>query len=160
MTDPFNTVTGETRSADPYRTYRVDDTRLARVARELSLVGTARLNLLLVGGAEKVRLVLETQMSMFQTPVVSWSPGEPFVLPPVERTGALILHEVRSLSLHDQLQLLEWLAGAVRRTQVISTTSAPLLPRVSARGFVDALYYRLNTVYIDLSGVEEAACVC
>jgi Sigma-54 interaction domain len=159
MTDPFKTL-GETRSTDPYRTYRVDDTRLARVARELSLVGTARLNVLLVGGAEMVRLALETQMPMLPTPVVSWSPGEPFVLPPVERTGTLILHEVRSLSLHDQLQLLEWLAGAVRQTQVISTTSAPLLPRVCARGFVDALYYRLNTVYIDFSGVEEVACVC
>jgi hypothetical protein len=34
------------------------------------------------------------------------------------------------------------------------------LPRVCARGFVDALYYRLNTVYIDFSGVEEVACVC
>ena len=62
-----------------------------------------------------LRLVIQTQMPSLQKPVVSWSPGEPFVLPVVERTGTLLLHEVGSLSLHDQLQLLEWSASAMRR---------------------------------------------
>jgi len=160
MADRFKAFTGDTRSADPYRTYRVEDPRLARVASELFLVGMARLNVLLVGNADIVRLVLQTQMPSLMKPVVNWSPGDPFVLPDVERTGTFIIHEVGSLSLHDQLQLLEWSAGAMRRTQVISTTSAPLLPRVCARGFIDALYYRLNTVYLDLNGAEETGWVC
>jgi transcriptional regulator of acetoin/glycerol metabolism len=44
----------------------------------------------------------------------------------------------------------EWLASS-NRPQVVSTASAPLLPLVEAGVFNDALYYRLNTVYIDLS---------
>jgi hypothetical protein len=160
MADRFKAFTGETQPAGPYRAYRADDPRLARVAGELSLVGTARLNVMLVGSADMVRLVLQTQLPTLMKPVVTWSPGEAFGLPAVERTGTFVLHEIGSLSLHDQLQLLEWSAGAMRRTQVISTTSTPLLPRVCARGFIDALYYRLNTVYLDLNGADETGWVC
>lgn len=157
MAERFKAFTGDTRPADPYRTCRTDN---PRVAGEQFPVGMARLNVLLVGGADMVRLVLQTQMPTLLKPAVSWSPGEPFVLPAVERTGTLILHEVGSLSLHDQLQLLEWTGEAMRRTQVISTTSTPLLPRVHARGFIDALYYRLNTVYLHLNGAEETGWAC
>jgi hypothetical protein len=160
MAERFKAFTGETPATDPHRAYRADDPRLARAAGELFLVGMARLNVLLVGSADMVRLVLQTQMPALRKPVVSWSPGEPFVLPPVERTGTLIVHEVGSLSLHDQLQLLEWTTGGTPRAQVISTTSTPLLPRVCARGFIDALYYRLNTVYLDLNGAEDTGWVC
>ena len=59
MADRFKAFTGDTRAADPYRAHHVDDPRLARVARELRLVGKARLNVLLVGNADMVRLVLE-----------------------------------------------------------------------------------------------------
>jgi hypothetical protein len=159
LVDRLNAFTGDTQSADSYRTYRANDPRLARAVGELLLDGRARMNILLVGSADRVRHVLQTQMATLRKPVVSWSPGEALVLPPVERTGTFILHEVGALSLHDQLQLLEWSAGAMRRTQVISTASAPLLPRVSARGFIDALYYRLNTVYLDLS-VDEPGRAC
>jgi hypothetical protein len=150
----FKGYVGDTRSLEPHTADGGDDPHLARVEGELFLAGMARVNVMLVGSADMVRLALQTHMSSLQTSVVTWSPGEPFVLPVVERTGTLILHEVGALSLHDQLQLLEWSASAVRRTQVISTTSSPLLPRVCARGFIDALYYRLNTVYLDLNGAE------
>jgi len=150
----FKGYVGDMPSLQPHPGYRGDDPHLASVAGELSLVGMPRLNVMLVGSADKVRLVLQTHVSSLQTPVVTWLPGEPLVLPVVERTGTLILHEVGALTLHDQLQLLEWSGSAMRRTQVISTTSSPLLGRVSARGFIDALYYRLNTVYLDLNGAE------
>jgi hypothetical protein len=157
MADRFKAFSGDTQSADAHRTYRADDPRLAAAAAELFLVGMSRLNVLLVGSADLVHLLVQAQMPTLMPPVVSWSPGSPFVLPAVERTGTFILHEVGSLTLHDQLQLLEWSASAIRRTQVISTTSVPLLPRVSARGFIDALYYRLNTVYLDLNGAHETS---
>jgi transcriptional regulator of acetoin/glycerol metabolism len=47
--------------------------------------------------------------------------------------------------------LFEWLDSTSSGTQVVSTASAPLLPLVEAGAFDDALYYRLNTVYVDLS---------
>ena len=71
------------------------------------------------------------------------------MLPPAERTGTMVLNDVGSLGLQDQIQLLEWLATACGRTQVVSTAPAPLLPQVQAGGFIDTLYYRLNTVCVD-----------
>jgi transcriptional regulator of acetoin/glycerol metabolism len=55
------------------------------------------------------------------------------------------------LRLQEQIRLLEWLALAAGRTQVISTSVAPLFPRVQAGSFIDTLYYRLNTVYVDVT---------
>jgi transcriptional regulator of acetoin/glycerol metabolism len=58
---------------------------------------------------------------------------------------------VGALSHDDQLHLLDWLEHAVARTQVISTTSGPLLPLVQTGGFIETLFYRLNTVCLDVT---------
>jgi transcriptional regulator of acetoin/glycerol metabolism len=58
---------------------------------------------------------------------------------------------VGALPLDAQIHLLEWLAAAIGRIQVVCTTPAPLLPQVRAGAFIDTLYYRLNTVYVDVS---------
>ena len=86
-----------------------------------------------------------------------WSPGAELVLPPIEWPGTLVIDEVDGLTLQEQIQVLEWSAGPVRNTQVISTTSEPLFPRVRAGSFIDTLYYRLNTVYLDVAGLADAA---
>jgi transcriptional regulator of acetoin/glycerol metabolism len=46
--------------------------------------------------------------------------------------------------------LLVWLETRPRRIQIVSTTSAPLQGRVESGAFNDTLYFRLNTVRIDL----------
>jgi len=48
--------------------------------------------------------------------------------------------------------LLDWLDRAAGRTQVVSMTPASLWPRVQAGEFMDRLYYRLNTVCMDVTG--------
>jgi transcriptional regulator of acetoin/glycerol metabolism len=68
-----------------------------------------------------------------------------------------VLHEVGALGILDQIRLLEWSAGARSNPQVISTTPAPLLPRVRAGAFIDTLYYRLNTVYMEVTGPDGTA---
>jgi transcriptional regulator of acetoin/glycerol metabolism len=83
-------------------------------------------------------------------PIASWYPGERLVLPD-PRTAMIILYDVDALGHSDQLQLLEWLERGVGRTQVVSTTSAPLLPLVEAGIFSDMLYYRLNTVSVQVT---------
>jgi DNA-binding NtrC family response regulator len=35
---------------------------------------------------------------------------------------------------------------------VVSTSPAPLIPRVHSGLFIDTLYYRLNTVCVDVTG--------
>lgn len=132
-----------------------DDARLARAAaEELFLMGMPRVNVMLNGRDEVVSFVLRMLLGHVRKPIASWYPGQQLAMPTTE-TGALVLHEVGALGILEQIQLLEWSGGAARRPQLISTTSAPLLPRVRAGAFIDTLYYRLNSVYMDVTGLDE-----
>jgi hypothetical protein len=62
-----------------------------------------------------------------------------------------VIRDVDGLTPVEQRKLLDWLVSAATRTQVVSTTSAPLLPLVETGLFNDTLYYRLNITYVDLS---------
>ena len=66
------------------------------------------------------------------------------------RVRAAVIRDLDTLTREEQRRLLDWLEAAPTRTQVISTTSAPLLPLVKTGAFSDKLYYRLNTMYVDL----------
>jgi len=129
-----------------------DDWRLARAAHDdLRRMGMPRVNVLLVGAGGMTRNVVGMLLRDRDEPIASWSPGERLLLPPVARGGTVVLHEVGALSHDDQLHLLDWLEHAVARTQVISTTSGPLLPLVQTGGFIETLFYRLNTVCLDVT---------
>ena len=129
-----------------------DDTRLAQAAHnELMTMGMPRVNVLLAGRDGAIRQTLESLLGRLREPIASWCPGERLALPSTDADGTMILHDVGRLGLEDQIHLLEWLGTAAGRVQVVSTTAAPLFPRVSAGAFIDTLYYRLNTVYLDLT---------
>jgi hypothetical protein len=120
----------------------------------LQLAEKHRVNVLLMGTNDLVHRVMAALHERLHEPVARWSPGEQFVLPPVEKGGTVLLNDVGSLAIQEQIQLLEWLTTAHGRTQVVSTTPGLLLPRVKAGAFIDTLYYRLNTVCLD--GTLEA----
>ena len=144
------------RGTEPHVSSPADAARLARAAaEELLAMGMPQLNLLLTGRNEAIQLVLRMLMGHVRKPVTTWSPGEPFVLPEVEHPGTLVLREVSALSIQQQHRLLEWSNDGRRNPQVISTTSTPLMPLVRAETFVDTLYYRLNTVFIDLTAFDR-----
>jgi hypothetical protein len=153
MENPSKVFGGSTRAAGPSdRVSQVEDKRLAQAAhQELLLMGMPRVNMLLRGREGAVKNVLDTLVGKLHAPVASWSPGQRLDLPDGDHVGTMILHDVGALGIEDQIHLLEWLGRAVGRTQVVSTTAAPLLPRVRAGAFIDTLYYRLNTVYLDVS---------
>lgn len=109
-----------------------------------------RVNLLLVGPDSEINPLLETIKADARLPVAVWQPGKPFVLPATQ-AGTMILRDVDTLMQNDQRRLLEWLERVAGVTQVISTASAPLLPSVDAGVFIQSLYYRLNTIYLDLT---------
>ena len=44
---------------------------------------------------------------------------------------------------------------SVGRTQVISTSRAPLMPLVDDGRFLNSLYYRLNTICVDLMSATD-----
>ncbi len=129
-----------------------DEWRAARAAHgDLLLMGMPRVNLMVVGPGGPVQGVLELLQKTCAQPVVTWRPGERLALPEPERVRTVVLHDVDSMGDDYQRDLAVWLERAGGRTQVISTSPAPVLPRVHMGEFLDTLYYRLNVVYIDLT---------
>jgi hypothetical protein len=127
--------------------------RLARAAHvDLLLMGVPRVNVLLIAPETVVRSVLDSQLLTLREPIVCWSPGAPLELPPCDHLGTILLHDVGNLPPSEQLYLLEWLERANGRVQVVSTSATPLLPKVRSGAFIDMLYYRLNTVCVDVTG--------
>jgi hypothetical protein len=143
MENPTTDFANTTRVAGSIETFSQlpEDCRLARAA---------GVNLLIVV-REGTNGFAEQLMAELTTPVVAWRPGERLMLPQPAQTGTLLLHNVGALSLLDQRYLIEWLERAAGRTQVVSTTPAALLPLVQAGTFLAKLYYRLNTVCVDLN---------
>jgi hypothetical protein len=110
-----------------------------------------RVNMLLVGPGDVVEKALETLAPSVRTPVASWRPGEHFVLPLTTSIGTMIFRNVDALGLAEQRLLAEWLERVAGRTQVVSTVTAALMPLVESGAFLDVLYYRLNTIYVDVT---------
>ena len=154
MENPSKAFAGASREAasPDHFSQLPDDWRLARAAHEdLRRMGMPRVNLLLVGVGGMTRNVVGMLLRDRDEPIASWAPGERLLLPPVARGGTVVLHEVGTLSQDDQLRLLDWLDHAVARTQVISTTSRPLLAQVQSGAFIETLFYRLNTICLDVT---------
>jgi hypothetical protein len=129
-----------------------EDWRRARVAHDdLQRLGMPRVNLLLTGGHESVQNLIELLIPGLAQPSSTWQPGEPLVLPPITPPATMVLLDVGAMTPEDQRRLSEWLERHGRPTQVIATTSRPLLPRVHTGTFNEDLFYRLNTIAIDLT---------
>jgi hypothetical protein len=125
---------------------------MARAARmDLDFVRMQRVNVLLMGTDGIIRDVLDRLMPNLREPIQIWRPPERLELPAPSQLGTLILRDVGALSPIDQQGLLEWLALSAGQTQIVSTTASPLLTRVETNGFLDTLYYRLNTVCVDVT---------
>jgi hypothetical protein len=66
-------------------------------------------------------------------------------LPP---SGTLILRAIESLNVQEQEALRIWIESSAAR--LVSVCETPLYPRVMEGGFSANLYYRINTVLIDV----------
>jgi Sigma-54 interaction domain len=129
-----------------------DHYRLARAAHvDLLLMGMPRVNLLLIAPDAVVRYVLESLLLNLREPTAVRVAGQPLGLPRPEEIGTLVIHDAGTLSPEAQLALLAWLEEADGRVQIVTTSSTSLLPRVQCGAFIDTLYYRLNTVCVDIS---------
>jgi DNA-binding NtrC family response regulator len=60
--------------------------------------------------------------------------------------GTLLLWDVARLTRGQQMQLHDWITDRPRDAQVISISSAPLLPLVEDGEFLEGLFYRINVV--------------
>jgi len=127
-----------------------EDWRVARAAHaELVRLGMPPVNVLLTGPDGVLDYLLDALLPDLREPVGRWCPGEQLLLPPPALIGTMIFQDIGEMPDDDQRRLLEWLSRAAGRTQVVSTTSECLLPRVEAGEFNATLYYRLNIVCLD-----------
>ena len=119
---------------------------------DLKLAWVTGANVLLVGPAGRVEDLVTLHLRDVTADLVIRCQDAPPQLPPASSpVGPVVLRDVDFLTRSEQHRLSEWLDSTTNRIQVVSTASAPLLPLVEAGAFNDALYYRLNTVYVDLS---------
>lgn len=122
---------------------------------EWSAVRAAGVNLLVAGPREVTRSLVAALQPQFRQPVVALeSSGEPVALPAADHVGTLVLYDVSRLAAIDQSRLLAWLDGATTRIQIISTAARPMVPLIESGAFLASLYYRLNTVCVEITASE------
>jgi hypothetical protein len=128
---------------------RIDRRSVTSFAPDCELLVASRLNAMLVGPAGPARDVLRVIAPLLQRPIVAMSSQRR--LRRIGEAGTLILRGVDRLPLSAQFELLTWFDEETPRPQVISTAREPMLPKVAEGQFLDTLYYRLNTVYMELT---------
>ena len=65
---------------------------------------------------------------------------------PEDEPASLLIGDVSTLTLLQQIELYDWLGRFSAVAQVISVTSVPLWPLVKQGRFFEGLFYRLNVV--------------
>lgn len=68
---------------------------------------------------------------------------------PTIRRGTLLLKDVATLTLSQQVMLYDWLTVGCGDMQVVSVASAPLQALVDDGEFLEGLFYRLNVIRLD-----------
>jgi hypothetical protein len=68
---------------------------------------------------------------------------------PVTRRGTLLIKDVATLTLSQQVMLYDWLTDGCGDMQVVSVASAPLQVLVEDGEFLEGLFYRLNVIRLD-----------
>jgi len=117
-------------------------------APERRVLAGHRANALLVGSVPTTEAILLALEPLLMDPLTLWDPAAPLALP--ERGGTLVLRNVGRLSPLAQTSLVDWFNRDAYQTQVISTSPCPIYPLIERGLFSDVLYYRLNTLYVEL----------
>jgi hypothetical protein len=115
---------------------------------DLNLIISGGSNALLCGPLPLLNAALSALQPHLGTPIQKLSGGD-FSLPCIS-AGTLILEQVANCSAFEQEALLVWLDAIARQVQVIATADLCLFDLVQRGSFSDRLYYRLNTVHLDL----------
>lgn len=120
----------------------VDDQELAR---------RTRVNVMVVGSERVVSDVVVSMWRCFDGPIIVRRDGERLRLSPTsEPVGTFVLHGVDTLTRQEQRALNHWLDADAGRARVVSTAPPSLLALVESEQFDSRLYYRLNTLCLDL----------
>jgi Sigma-54 interaction domain len=108
-----------------------------------------RWNVLLCGEPPAVEEILCGLRPHFREPVHCWRADGPEA-PPDFSGGTLIVEHLNRCQPLAQQALLEWCSDTSRDVQVVAAINSRLFDLVERGCFLAPLYYRLNTVYVDL----------
>ena len=117
---------------------------------EWRLLRATRPNILVVGAEDVVRSTVAQLAAELPGPVsyLGANASPPHSL---DEAGMLVVPDVAVLSPERQREWLTWLSGEdVRRPQIVATSSVPVYPFVAEDRFSELLYYRLNTILLDM----------
>jgi Sigma-54 interaction domain len=118
--------------------------------RDLQVSSMPRTNVMVVGNAEATRIVVDMLRLDLRGPVIKWRAGQPLALPVPGSCATLVLENLARLTDEEQIRVLRWLDDVRGKIRVVSTAGAPIWPRVQNGEFNEVLYYRLNTVFVDM----------
>jgi Sigma-54 interaction domain len=118
-----------------------------------------RPNILIIGRNDAVDPAVMALVGELPGTVSYVAPNAP---PPEEQSGddagMLIVPDVAALSAERQHEWLAWLNDPdARRPQIVATSPVPLYPMVVKETFLEALYYRLNTILLDVQDPANVA---
>jgi Sigma-54 interaction domain len=119
---------------------------------EWRLLRVARPNILVIGAAADVASTVSTIVARLPGPVSYLPPDAP---PPavIDDAEMLVMPDVAGLSPDRQHEWISWLSSPdERRPQIVATSGVPVYPLVKADQFSVALYYRLNTILLEMQG--------
>jgi len=121
--------------------------------RDLQVSSMPRTNVMVVGNAEATRIVVDMLRLDLRGPVVKWRAGQPLALPAPGSCATMVLENLTRLTDEEQIRVLRWLDDVRGKIRVVSTAGVPVWPRVQNGEFNEVLYYRLNTVFVDMGMV-------
>jgi transcriptional regulator of aromatic amino acid metabolism len=75
---------------------------------------------------------------------------------PATKEGTIILADVATMTLSQQIALDDWLSDARANVQAVSITFTPLRQLVDEGRFLEGLYNRLNVVHLDAMQTADA----
>ena len=128
----------------------------AALSIDWDLVFSGQANVLLLGKSGTTARVIDEMRPHLAEPVVSLRGGDSPDLNSLPSVGTVVLCDLDELMSADQLALNAWLSES-NRPRVICTSQVSLVPLMDAGMFSDSLYYRLNTLCLDMTGVSPHA---
>jgi len=119
--------------------------------RDIALARTTRANVLVVGPDQAVSNALALIVVDVERAVVLDRASERLRLPsPARPVQTVIIRNVDALSEGEQQELLDWLMVCRSFSRIVATSSRSLVSMLDTDEFSATLYYRLNTVFVDM----------
>lgn len=122
---------------------------------EWRMIREVRPNILVIGAADVVESTVSALVAELPGPVSYLRANAP---PPSDNdAGMLVVRDVTALTRDRQHEWLTWLNDVnMRRPQIVATSDVPVYPLVQREQFSGTLYYRLNTILLEMRTPEVA----